>query len=431
MRKLWAVLKREYLERVRSGWFLAATVFGPLLMAGLLFLPSWFSRGKSAQSAEVERVLVMDATGLGIGKAIVDDLVGGISGNPDRGTLLEISPDSLASAEKRATEAVVARQYIGYLVVIPPTKGRTPSVRYAGRNATSIFATERLRETASRNIIIHQITNAGVDAEEAGRIARTQVRFSTDRITAEGGRGGSGSVSILFAISVGILLYMTILMYGQNVLRGVIDEKQTRVAEMVVSSMRAEFLLGGKVLGIGAVGLTQIVIWMTTSFAMVKYRGAVLGLFGIEPRPLTLPPVSVSMAALLVIYFLLGYTLYAALFAAVGAMVSSEQEAQQAQIPVIMLLVVSITFLQPVLNAPDSNLAITMAYIPFSAPVVMPLRMSAVSVPSWEVALSLISLLSASYLAVYVSARIYRTGILMHGKRATLKEIVRWVRQGG
>lgn len=430
MRKLWAVLKREYLERVRSGWFVAATVFGPLLMAGLLFLPSWFSRGKSAQSAEVERVLVIDATGLGIGKAIVDDLIGGISGNPDRGTLQVVLPESLAIAERRATDAVVARQYIGYLV-LARTRGPVPSVRYAGRNATSIFATERLRQTATRNVVIHQITSAGVDATAAERIARTEVRFTSERILAEGGKGGSGSVSILFAISVGVLLYTTILMYGQTVLRGVIDEKQTRVAEMVVSSMRAEFLLGGKVLGIGAVGLTQILIWITTSYVMVRYRGAVLGLLDIVPRPLTLPPVSFGMAALLVIYFLLGYTLYAALFAAVGAMVSSEQEAQQAQIPVIMMLVVSIMFLQPVLNAPDSKLAITMAFIPFSAPVVMPLRMSAVSVPTWEVVLSLISLLSASYLAVYVAARIYRTGILMHGKRASMREIIRWVRLGG
>lgn len=431
MRKLWAVLKREYLERVRSGWFVAATVFGPLLMAGLLFLPSWFTRGKSAQSTEVERVLVIDATGLGIGKAIVDDLVGGISGNPDRGTLQVVVPESLATAEARATNAVVARQYIGYLVLTPPRRGPVPSVRYMGRNATSIFATDRLRQTATRNIVVHQITSAGVGAEAAERIARTNVPFTSERITADGGKGGSGSVSILFAISIGVLLYVTILMYGQMVLRGVIDEKQTRVAEMVVASMRAEYLLGGKVLGIGAVGLTQISIWIATSYTMVRYRGAVLGLLGIEPRPLTLPPISFEMAALLVIYFLLGYTLYAALFAAVGAMVSSEQEAQQAQIPVIMLLVVSITFLQPVLNAPDSKLAITMAYIPFSAPVVMPLRMSAVSVPTWEVVLSLISLLSASYLAVYVAARIYRTGILMHGKRATVREILHWVTQGG
>jgi ABC-2 type transport system permease protein len=135
------------------------------------------------------------------------------------------------------------------------------------------------------------------------------------------------------------------------------------------------------------------------------------------------------MLVLLVVFFLLGYTLYAALFAAVGAMVSSEQEAQQAQIPVIMMLVLSILFLQPVLNAPDSGLATTLAYLPFSAPVVMPLRMSAVSVPWWEVTLSLVALASASYLAVYVAARIYRTGILLYGKRPGIREVLRWIRR--
>jgi ABC-2 type transport system permease protein len=121
--------------------------------------------------------------------------------------------------------------------------------------------------------------------------------------------------------------------------------------------------------------------------------------------------------------------LYAAMIAVVGAMVSSEHEAQQAQLPVVMLMVMTILFLQPVMNAPDGRLAITLAMIPFSAPIVMPLRMSAVNVPWWDVSLSLVSLGAGTYLAIFLAARIYRTGLLMYGKRATLREIARWVRQ--
>ena len=429
MNKLWAVLKREYMERVRTGWFIAATLFGPLVMGGVLFLPAYLSRGASAVSTNVPPVLVIDGTATGIGVAIAADLSGGVSGSPDRVQLSTVTPDSMAHAEARATTAVVARQLQGYLALVQ-SPGGLPVVRYAGRNATSILEMERLRTLTLRHVMADRMSKAGVEPDLASRIARTQVRFSTERITGEG-RGGSGSVSLVFSISVGMLLYLTILMYGQNVLRGVLDEKQARVAEIVVAGMRPELLLGGKVLGIGAVGLTQILTWIGASLLMLRYRVSFLALLGAEARPLQLPSITLSIGLLLIVFFLFGFLLYAALFAAVGAMVSSEQEAQQAQIPVIMMLVVSIMFLQPVLNAPDSPLAVTLGYIPFTAPVVMPLRMSAVSVPWWEITLSLIALISAGYLALFVAGRIYRTGILLTGKRPSLREVLRWVRQGG
>ncbi len=426
MNKFWAVFKREYMERVRTGWFIAATIFGPVLISCVLFLPAYFSRGASAVAVNVPPVLVIDGTSTGIGAAIATDLSGGISGSPDRVRLTTVLPDSMADAEAQATRSVIARELQGYLAVVPNASG-VPSVRYAGRDAASILDMERLRVLALRHVVADRMSKAGVEPELAMRIAQTQMRFTTERISGQG-RGGSGGLSLVFSISVGMLLYLTILMYGQNVLRGVLDEKQTRVAEMVVAGMSPELLLGGKVFGIGAVGLTQVLIWSSTSVLMLRFRGAFLTLLGAEARPLQLPPIALSTGVLLLVFFLFGFLLYAALFASVGAMVSSEQEAQQAQIPVVMLLVVSIMFLQPVLASPDSPLAVTLSYIPFSAPVVMPLRMSAVSVPWWEIALSLIALISAGYLALFVAARIYRTGVLLTGKRPSLREVARWVR---
>jgi ABC-2 type transport system permease protein len=252
-------------------------------------------------------------------------------------------------------------------------------------------------------------------------------QLTADRITPSG-RGGSAQISVLIALSVALLLYMTIFIYGQNVLRGVIEEKQTRVAEIVVSSVRPTTLLAGKVLGVGAVGLTQLLIWIFVSFAMARYRIMLLGMMGIDAAPLQFPSTSVGQMAILVVFFMLGYTFYAALFAAIGAMVNTEQEAQQAQLPVVMLLILSIVFLQPVLNSPDGKLANTLTWFPFSSPIVMPLRMSAVAVPAWEIAASLFALVAGCYIAVWVAARIYRTGLLMYGKRPTFRELVRWVR---
>ena len=427
MARLWAIVRREYAERVRSGWFVFATLFGPLALGLTLFLPSYFTRATSGAVVTPFGVRVLDATGTGIGRALALELSGGLGGDSSRAQARVVAPADLAAAESSGTAAVRRRLLQGYLVVEPDGVGGVRT-RYAGRNASSLLDMERLRTAVTRAVVAQRIAAAGVQADVAARIARARTPFSAERIT-EQGRGGSGSVSLLFAVAVGLLLYMTILMYGQNVLRGVMDEKQGRVAEMVIASVRPGTLLAGKVLGIGAVGLTQVLAWITTSALMIRYRGSVLSMLDAPVRPLQLPSVSVGTLALLIVFFLLGYTLYAALFAAVGAMVGSEQEAQQAQVPVILLLVVSILFLQPVLNSPDSALATTLAYVPFSAPVVMPLRMSAVSVPWWEVALSLTGLASASYLAVYLAARIYRTGVLMYGKRPRLREVLRWIRQ--
>lgn len=429
MRKLWVVVRREYAERVRTKWFLFATLFGPVSMALTLFLPGYLARKSAPAAGATTAIRILDATPDGLGKLLVTELGGGIAGDPSKTQLLTLREAALPAAESLATEAVQQRQLLGYLVLDRDRNGTTRA-RYAGRNATSLIETERIRAVFTRQLLALRMTTNGLAPDAAARIARSPSPFSVERITDEG-RGGSGSVSLLFAIGVSVVLYLTILMYGQNVLRGVMDEKESRVAEMVVASVRPEVLLTGKVFGIGAVGLTQILVWIATSLLMLEYRASVLGFLGATARPLSLPQVTLGTGVLLVVFFVLGYLLYAALFAMVGAMVSSEQEAQQAQIPVVMLLVLSILFLQPVLTAPDGSVAVTLALTPFSAPVVMPLRMSAVSVPWWEVSLSLLALASASYLALFVATRVYRTGVLMYGKRPRLREVLRWIGRSG
>ncbi|MFN8580515.1 MAG: ABC transporter permease [Gemmatimonadaceae bacterium] len=425
---MWAVISREYLERVRSPWFVVATVFGPVFFGLLMYLPAYMA-SRSQASTDVARIRVLDVTGTEIGSRIASALNGGVMGDTSLTQVVRLTRDELAAAETLATRAVVAQALKGYLVL-----SRSPAVgitaRYAGANATAIADMQRLEAVTQREVLAVQLRAAGVTEADADRLTRSRFSLTADRITPSG-RGGSGSVSLFFALSVAMLLYMTILVYGQNVLRGVIEEKQTRVAEIVLSSVSSTTLLAGKVLGVGAVGLTQILIWLSTARFMFDYRAPMLRRLGLTVIPLQLPHITPVMLALLILFFVLGYTLYAAMFAVVGAMVSSEHEAQQAQLPVILLLVMSIVFLQPVMSAPDGRLATTLAMIPFSAPIVMPLRMSSINVPWWDLGLSLLSLSAASYLAIYVAARIYRTGLLMYGKRASLRELARWVRQSG
>jgi ABC-2 type transport system permease protein len=426
MRKLWVVVKREYMERVRTKWFAIATVFGPILFGSLMILPAYFTnKGKASQ--DIARIRILDVTGTELGKLIGNELNGGAMGDSSLTQVQSTASGELAAAESLATRDVIAKRLKGYLVLSrKPLVGIT--ARYSGTNATAMADMRRIESVTSSELLALQLRSAGINAADAERMTKTVIDLKTERITPSG-RGGSGSVSLIFALAVAMLLYMTILIYGQNVLRGVIEEKQTRVAEVVVSSISTTTLLAGKVLGVGAVGLTQMVIWLATSWGMFKFREPILRRFGTETPAFQLPHIDASMVVLLVIFFVLGYTLYAALFAAVGAMVSTEQEAQQAQLPVVLLLVMSVIFLQPVLNEPDGKLAATLAWIPFSSPIVMPLRLSAVSVPAWEIAVSLLALAAGCYVSVYVAARIYRTGLLMYGKRPTLRELVRWVKR--
>lgn len=412
------------MERVRTRWFLVATIFGPLFFGALMFLPAWMTT-RSEASADVARIRILDATGTNLGQLVATELNGGVLG--DTSTQVQaVSPSALADAESTATRDVRQRGIKGYLVLDQGTlEGR--GSRYAGLNATALADMRRIENAVSRELIGLELSRAGLSTVEADRVKRLRGGLRSERVSLTG-RGGSGRVNIMFAMIVGILLYMTILMYGQNVLRGVIEEKQSRVAEVVISSVRPTTLLAGKVLGVGAVGLTQMGIWLLATIVMMRYRVPLMQAFGLQAAPLPMPSVSVGQVVVLLIFFLLGYTLYSALFAAVGAMVSSEQEAQQAQMPVVLMLVMSIMFLQPVLLDPDGQLAVTLGLIPVSSPIMMPLRMSTVDVPPWEIGLSILALVAGCYLAVYFAATVYRTGLLMHGKRVTFREVFRWIK---
>ena len=425
MKKLLVVLEREYMERVRTRWFLVATVFGPVFFGALMFLPAWMAN-RSDASADVARIRILDATSTNMGALVAAELNGGVLGDTSSTQVQVLAPAALAQAESTATRDIRRKEIKGYLVLDEGTlQGR--GSRYAGVNASALADMRRIENAVSRELIGLELSRAGISTVEADRVKRLRAGLRSERVTLTG-RGGSGRVNILFASIVGILLYMTILMYGQNVLRGVIEEKQTRVAEVVVSSVRPTTLLAGKVLGVGAVGLTQMAIWLVATIVMMRYRVPLMNAFGFEAAPMPMPNVTVMQVIVLLIFFLLGYTLYSALFAAVGAMVSSEQEAQQAQMPVVLMLVVSIMFLQPVLLEPDGQLAITLGLLPVSSPIMMPLRMSTVDVPPWEIGLSILALVAGCYLAVYFAATIYRTGLLMHGKRVTFREVFRWIR---
>ena len=253
-RKLWAVIQREYLERVRTRWFVLATVFGPIVFGTLMYLPAYMAT-RNVTSVDVARIRILDATGTDVGHRIAVALNGGLFGDTTRTRVEAIEPAAIIAAESTATRAVINGSIKGFLILEPGVfLGR--NVHYAGANATSLSDMQRIENIVRREVLAQQMRSLGISAADAERLKLASIDLRSERITAQG-RAGSGQVSVLIAISVAMLLYVTIFIYGQNVLRGVIEEKQSRVAEIVVSSVKPTTLLAGKVLGVGAVGLTR------------------------------------------------------------------------------------------------------------------------------------------------------------------------------
>ncbi len=428
MAKLWAIVKREYLERVRTKWFIIATVFGPVFFGTIIIVPAVIAK-RSKSSSEFTNTVILDATTSGVGQRVAAAMNRMRTPGSAAPQVRVVQPSALSAAESLATHRVMRKEVSGYLVIDRQTLDGE-QIRYAGRNATAISDMEGLRSTVKETLLNERLRKEGVDSARLRELTFMPLRLDAERIT-DKGRGGSGTVSIIFAAIVAFLLYMSIVLYGQNVLRGVLEEKTTRVAEVVVSSVPSETLLAGKVIGVGAVGLTQQVIWVIASVIMFKLRQPVLQRFGVATIPFQLPEISLGLALLLLVFFLLGFTFYASLYAAVGSSVNSEQEAQQAVQPLLILLVATAIFINPILLNPTGQLALVMSLLPFSAPIIMPLRLSLGSVPWYDVAIALAGLVLSCLVAMWLAARIYRVGLLMYGKRPTLREMARWVSYSG
>jgi ABC-2 type transport system permease protein len=424
MAKLWAIVKREYLERVRTKWFIFATIFGPIFFGAMIIIPAVMAK-RSKSTMEFTNTRILDATTTGLGARIAESMNRGHSPGAIAPQVYIVKPSELSQAESTATHQIMNKQLSGYLIADARTLGGE-EVRYAGRNATSIGDMERLRASVKEALLAQRLEHAGIDTSKVRDLTFIPLRLNAERVT-DKGRGGSGAVSIIFAGAIAFLLYMSIVLYGQNVLRGVLEEKTTRVAEVVVSSVQPETLLAGKVLGVGAVGLTQQILWVITTVIMFKLRQPLLEKFGISTMPFALPEISIGFGLLLLLFFVLGFTFYSSLYAAVGASVNTEQEAQQAVQPMLILLVATAIFINPILINPTSRLATVMSLLPFSAPIIMPLRLALGSVPWYELVISLVGVFLACLGATWLAARIYRVGLLMYGKRPTLREMGRWL----
>jgi len=414
--KILAVIRREFIERVRTKMFWVSAILGPIFFGALIFLPVLLAtRGGS------KTIVVVDGTTTDFGTRVTTALGRGRTFRATRTPAGAGVVDSL-------TAEVGAKRLDGFLMLSDAVL-QTGAAEYRASNVSSFTAIGELEGVLRQQAVTTRLEREGVDPII---VARAQIRINLDTKKISGGKttGESAGQSFSLAYFMGIILYMAIILYGMNVMSSVLEEKTTRIVEVLVSSLRPFQLMVGKLIGVGAVSLFQFFIWGVSARLMISQRAKLGGMSGSEEmgQVFQVPTVTAATAAIFMAYFLGGFFLYSAMFATVGAISSNEQEARQAQTPVTLMLVVAFISMFAMLNDPGSTYSVVLSLIPFTSPIAMPVRWAAGSLPFSEVAVSLAVLLVSIVGVTWVASRIYRVGILMTGKRPNIREIVRWVR---
>jgi ABC-2 type transport system permease protein len=409
----WAVIaRREFLERVRTKWFVIVTLLGPLGLVGIVVIPAYLGK-KSAEKPVV--VQVVDESDRAVGEAVV-------AASAALGSKYKIEAVAGQVGEDELWRRVKAEEIDGFLR-IPAGIIDGGEALYRGDNAASFSVRAELTKLVNFAVVGIRAQDAGLDEANVLRVLRPV------SVSMEGSAGASGAGLFIAGYVVMFLLYMAILLYAMNVMRGVIQEKTSRVVEIIISAARPRALMLGKIIGVGSVGLAQLTLWAVLALVLINYRGPVLETFGIEgASSLSLPALGALDFAVVLAYFLLGFFLYAALYAAIGALVSSEQEASQLQMPVVLLLIIPVMSVGALTDDPNGPIASALTQFPFSSPVLMPMRYLLDGASLAEVGVSLAILAATIAGVVWVAAKIYRLGILLTGKRPGLREILRWLR---
>ena len=413
------MIRREFVERVRRKSFWVMAMLGPVFFAAVFLAPVLLSQGGG-----VKRLVVVDRTTTAFGATVAARL------DSTRGFVVVRRISGAPGVEDSLAGEVGARRIEGFLLLSDSLLG-TGMAEYRASNVSSLDDIGLLRETLGRVAENARLERAGVDP---GVVAHAQLRVSlrTNKITRGRTTGESAGQSFALAYFMMVTLYVALLLYGVQVMGSVIDEKASRIVEVLVSSVRPFQLLFGKVLGVGAVSLLQFLIWGVAGRVLLGQRAALMSHMtdgGQEMGQIfQVPHVSPATALVFVAFFLGGFFLYSAMFAAVAAMSSTEQEARQSQAPVTVLIMIAFFSSFATLANPESSLSVALSLVPFTSPIATPARWAAGNLSWIDVTTSFVLLVIGTVAVTWIAARIYRVGILMTGKRPNLRELVRWVR---
>ncbi|WEN15992.1 ABC transporter permease [Rhodanobacter sp. AS-Z3] len=437
MSKIVAVIRREFVERVRTKAFVISTLLLPVFMVAMVLLPAMMMKGGD----RTNNVAVVDASSTGLGQpvsqALTAEKIGSGADAKARYTVkvFPATSDELAKVRDGliASTGFSSKErkdgFDGVLVLTDDTLA-TGKVSYYGGNVGSMDSMVKLQSGVSSALAGVRLGKSGVDAALVKQ-AMKPANMETTKVSDGKLTGQSGAESFMIAYFMGFILYIAILIYGQQTMTSVIEEKTSRIMEVLTSSLTPFEMLLGKVLGVGLAGLTQMAIWGGTVFLISSQRVHLAGLFGMSAdaaASFPIPGMAPGLLVVFLLYFALGFLLYGALYAAIGAMCNTIQETQQYAIFVTMFIIVGFFAVFALIKDPTGQLGVTLSFVPFFAPFTMPVRYSLTSVPPLELALSLGIMLVTLLACVWLAARIYRTGILMYGKKPSWSELWRWIR---
>ncbi|RKY83518.1 hypothetical protein DRQ09_09945, partial [candidate division KSB1 bacterium] len=338
------------------------------------------------------------------------------------------SIDQTVEDIKKSLGKLIEKKSIYGFIIIPKDIFKSNTVEYHARSVSSFIDNERISGAISKVVNKKRLEQEGLDPIKVENLTK-RINLKAIKFGAPGETEEKGQTFAITYILV-MIIYMSVLLYGIAVQRSVLEEKSSRIVEIIISSVKPFQLMLGKILGVGTVGLTQFIIWGIFGIGLSKYSKEIVSFFSKEaaeamPGMISIPA---HIFIFFIVYFILGYFMFACFYAAIGSMVNTEEEAQQLQIPIIGFLVIPILLLMYIINSPDSTVSVVLSLIPFFTPILMFCRICVLTPPALEIAISILILTGTIVLLIWLVSKIYRVGILMYGKKPTFAEVVKWIK---
>ena len=449
MRKFFTIVKREYFQRLRSRMFVLITVLGPVMISLFGIAPALVLRIKAGGPV---KIAVVDQTGKlyqAVYKSVMDNGVqpqssqdqinAGVPtknaserfqqvGEQQEGRFeiqeVRLEGRPLNEVKKELDGRVLAKRLDGYLV-LPPDLLKDGNPQYFGRNTGDVFTRKFLQEALSRAVRQQRLAEANIDPRTVQQLSEP-VKLDALKVSASGDGVRDSGEGFALVFGAGFIMYLTILMYGQMILGAVIEEKETRIGEILFASVKPFTLMMGKLVGVSLLALTQLAIWGLAFLAFVVYGVGVLAASGMT---LNVPQVPLIYFVYFGLFFLLGYFIYSTIYALIGSMVTTAQEGGQLSMPVVLFPLIGFYLFLPVSRSPDSSFAFWVSMFPFFSPMTMLVRIVTQTPPLWQIVLSLFLGFGTVAVVTWLAGRVYRIGMLMAGKKASIPEVIRWLKQ--
>jgi ABC-2 type transport system permease protein len=422
------LVKREYFTRVKTKGFIIGTILLPVFIVFLMFLNPLIAR-INAKAQGTTSIAVIDFSGQ-VYEPLDASLSASKRSDQDQALYklqrIDASREALEGVKQKLNQEVIDGKLNAFLI-IPTDVLESNQFEMYSKNVSNFAFNQNMGDAISNSVISRRMQQSGLDGEMVKKLSH-HVEAKTFKVGQEGSKEESGAFAFILSYGMIFIMYMALIFYGTFVMRGVTEDKSSRVIEVLVSSASPHQLMAGKIIGIGAAGLTQFIIWAITAALVSAYGLFIVRQFAPAADKIPIPSISIWIYVSFVVFFVLGYFLYATLYAAIGSMVSAESEAQSIQWPVLIFLVIAFMLMFAIMNSPDSSLAVVLSLIPFFAPILMFFRISVNAVPLMQVIASILIMVATFWGLIWVTGRIFRVGILMYGKRPTLPELMKWIR---